>query len=638
MKAHYWLAVPMLPILLAPAQAVAAQPTVTLQNRVLTVTGTAAANEITIERSGRSVAVSVDSEVVAKVKIRRLNTIRLAGGRGDDRFVVAAADTGRKVVLEGNRGNDRYVIDGDGVSTVAIREDRRGGGRGDLIDLSATSAPITLDMDRKLSQSVTATRNLVVSPGVDNVLGGSGDDTLTGRLVGKRLRGGPGDDRLVTRAQGILAGGPGDDSYVFTAASRGFTRLVELPGEGEDLVDFSAVEPTADPNDDDLFFDLGAGGFQRGTFEADLNRDDTFEMVGGTDGEDFLMSAGVDNRLIGGTGDDHYWVDADEGGTVIISELPGAGKDWIDFRETSTPLTVDIGATSLQAVTATKGLHLSHHAAIDDVDGGTGDSTITGNVLVNRIAVNDGSQDTVVHRGAGQGIDILSRFNPADGDQVRFATGGALSAADLTIANTAGSVLDAATESFGVAGEFQDFLNGSSFYIAGTTDTTPPGQLITFNGAGGFGLGSNVDSVIASYASNGASIGGAGARDRIIDYSLNGNSLIGRDGSDTLIAGAGNDILQGDRGFAPGVADTLTGGPGFDTFVFGEAFGGGSIESFGNDTVTDFVAGVDTIDLYTGVSVRSGLGTTSVVVWDGATDLGTITSTNGHVWLPASFS
>jgi hypothetical protein len=220
---------------------------------------------------------------------------------------------------------------------------------------------------------------------------------------------------------------------------------------------------------------------------------------------------------------------------------------------------------------------------------------------------------------------------------VQFKTAGVLTADALTLNSAATQLRDVATGNFGFNFTVP-VLNGSSFDVFGTTDTSPAGQLITFNGAGGFGQGSNVDSLIASYATNAATISGAGGRDRITDFSPNGNSLIGRDGVDVLIAGAGDDALQGDRGFAPGVSDTYIGGTGADTFRFGEAFGGGAQETFGADTVGDFGDGADTCDLFTGLSVHSGLGTSTVTIWDGATDFGTITAGNGHLWAVVDFT
>jgi hypothetical protein len=100
------------------------------------------------------------------------------------------------------------------------------------------------------------------------------------------------------------------------------------------------------------------------------------------------------------------------------------------------------------------------------------------------------------------------------------------------------------------------------------------------------------------------------------------------------IGGAG----QGDRGFAPGVADLYSGGAGADAFRFGEAFGGGATETLGADLILDFGTGADTVDLFTGLSVHSGLGTVAVTIWDGFTDFGTITASNGHLWGAGDFA
>jgi len=63
------------------------------------------------------------------------------------------------------------------------------------------------------------------------------------------------------------------------------------------------------------------------------------------------------------------------------------------------------------------------------------------------------------------------------------------------------------------------------------------------------------------------------------------NSLFGGDGDDTLEGRDGDDVLSGERG-----DDILTGGGGADTFVF--APGGG------NDVITDFVPGVDRLQVH----------------------------------------
>ncbi len=65
-----------------------------------------------------------------------------------------------------------------------------------------------------------------------------------------------------------------------------------------------------------------------------------------------------------------------------------------------------------------------------------------------------------------------------------------------------------------------------------------------------------------------------------------GDWLVGGSGRDRLNGGTGDDVVQGGGG------DTLTGGAGRDTFVFDRLIAGSAAE-----TITDFVSGVDRIDV-----------------------------------------
>lgn len=75
---------------------------------------------------------------------------------------------------------------------------------------------------------------------------------------------------------------------------------------------------------------------------------------------------------------------------------------------------------------------------------------------------------------------------------------------------------------------------------------------------------------------------GAGANDVLIGGAGN-DTLFGGSGADTLLGGAGRDTLMGGEG-----NDVLTGGAGRDTFYFWGP-------SIGNDRITDFEAGTDRI-------------------------------------------
>jgi Ca2+-binding RTX toxin-like protein len=215
-------------------------------------------------------------------------------------------------------------------------------------------------------------------------------------------------------------------------------------------------------------------------------------------------------------------------------------------------------------------------------------------------------------------------------------TGGTLSADQMTIDATARILRDAATGTIGF-----DFpvpvlvVNGP--YKFGRTDTVAGGQLFTFTGTGGLGLGFNADALVATYSGSGKTLGGAGLGQRLIDHSANGNTLIGRDGDDIIEAGAGNDILDGGEGFAAGGNDILTGGLGDDTFRFGTQFASGTPIQFGDDTITDFNPANDIVDLVTGLSVRSGLGTSTVTIWNGTTNFGTIRALKNYLWQASDF-
>jgi Ca2+-binding RTX toxin-like protein len=77
-------------------------------------------------------------------------------------------------------------------------------------------------------------------------------------------------------------------------------------------------------------------------------------------------------------------------------------------------------------------------------------------------------------------------------------------------------------------------------------------------------------------------LGGNDGNNRI-EGNAGANYIRGEGGADVLLGGGGNDVLNGGPG-----SDRLTGGSGKDVFVFSD---------LSQDTITDFVSGVDKIDL-----------------------------------------
>ncbi len=77
---------------------------------------------------------------------------------------------------------------------------------------------------------------------IQNVIGGSGADALTGDANANRLAGGGGGD--------TLAGGAGDDTYVLTSAAT--VTITEASGGGSDTLDYSGYTSS-------VTVDLGTG-------------------------------------------------------------------------------------------------------------------------------------------------------------------------------------------------------------------------------------------------------------------------------------------------------------------------------------------------------------------------------------------
>ncbi len=103
------------------------------------------------------------------------------------------------------------------------------------------------------------------------------------------------------------------------------------------------------------------------------------------------------------------------------------------------------------------------------------------------------------------------------------------------------------------------------------------------------GFGNDLANSITGTAGKNLLIGGGGA-DTL--YGAAGDdTLTGGFGADVLRGGVGDDVLRGQQG-----KDVLTGGLGHDTFVFA-GLGDTSTLVGTADTITDFVTGVDHIDL-----------------------------------------
>ncbi len=489
------------------------------------------------------------------------DSVRVVGTSGDDTFSVNSRSglivNGASVILtsietrtlSGAAGNDVYRFDADTALGVWALDEASGAR--DTVNFSpTTTVGLSLNLATAALQSVHAT-NLKLSLGsgltIENAVGGSGADTLTGNSLGNRLTGGPGNDRLI--------GASGDDTYLFNPASVAEAdQVLENPNEGTDTLSFASlttsvainlgttsIQPvhanrTVKLNSAVAFENLIGGSGADTLFGNTLNN-----TVTGGAGDDKLVGAGGSDSLLGGAHNDTYiFVPATFAEADQVIENPDEGTDTLSFPYLTTGITVNLGLTSAQAVHLNRTVKLNSVMGFENVIGGSGADTLFGNRLNNTLTGGDG--DDLLNGGPGS--DVL--LGGAGNDTYFFASSSTAEADQVTEkANEGVDTLNFAYLTTGVALN----LGSTSIQAVHTNRALKLNSIGTFENAVG---GSGSDMLLGNALANRLT-GGSGH-----------NILVGMEGSDILEAGSGRDILIGGLG-----ADTLNGGAGDDILIAG---------------------------------------------------------------------
>ncbi|MBP2636171.1 MAG: peptidase and matrixin and adamalysin [Firmicutes bacterium] len=486
----------------------------------------------------------------------------LWGGGGHDIINGGAGDD----IIDGGAGNDTIIFDAaDNWLYV------KGGTGIDTLDASAQTSGITIN---------TATQYM----DFENIIGGSGNDTLVGNAYSNVIIGGAGDD--------AIDGGAGNDTIVYDAAD---TAVNVKGGLGIDLLDAS---------------------LQSSNLSINLTAQYTdFENVTAGDGNDTLTGNALSNILIAGAGDDI--LDGKLGADTIDA---GAGDDTIiyDVYDAAAKVKGGDGTDTLDASSYTKGaaINLSSYTGIEILKGSSFNDTLTGSAVADELYGNSGN-DSI---NGGAGADKL--YGGDGNDSMEFDSndtvidGGAGVDTLTALKATAGVVLSlesvTAFENI-TGGNYNDMItgdNGANVLLGGA------GNDVITGGAGVDTIdgGAGNDTVIYDAADNPLNVkGGAGidlldASAQISSISVNlntqykdfenivggsgddtlvGNSLAnvlrGGSGSDSLDGGAGNDLIYYD---AADTAANIKGGLGIDTLDASEASAAVTINLSG--TFTDF--------------------------------------------------
>jgi len=516
----------------------------------------------------------------------------LWGGAGDDTLYGVSANN----ILVGGAGSDTFrggigdnVIYGDSYATL--------GGTGtegafeiansrDLIDFSDSGVPVTLNLSDSTSinyineTSLTLDARTSIGYGkntiynVEDVLGGSGADTLIGSSANNVIDGGIGNDVIFGfGGTNTLIGGAGNDTILGLlggdAIYGGTYDGVTASNSGLDLVDYSHITDTRAVN-----IDLSLGSVTqigtpanadtlthienaKGTKNDDtLKGDNAFDVVNslfGYDGDDsFVVSKGSD-YIDGGDGFntmDYSSVDFGDGGNRVIVDL-GLSKaldNGYHLDPSGTDTVVEDTLLNIQKVIGTGGddsLYGSSYANIfeggagnDYIDGREGADTIYGTSGNNKLFGSAGD-DTVY---GGTGNDTLS--GGADNDILDGTLGGNNTyiggTGDDTITGGAGidTLYYAASES-GITVTLQP--SGTDGTIVSSTDGTDSLKthfevLIATNYR---------DVVDLRLASANSTILAYGGNDTIYSSSGYGDTIYGGDANDVIYANGGNNEYFG---------------------------------------------------------------------------------------------
>ncbi len=493
--------------------------------------------------------------------------------------------------INGNNGND--VLQGRGGADILD-----GGSGTDTASYYNHSRAVEINLETGTGKGGDAEGDVLLN--IENVMGGRGNDRLTGNNVDNRLRGRQGNDTLNGGAgddtlEGVegndiliggagndtLEGGAGNDVFRFAAGSDTITDFGtgtdRLVFEGGLFANLEAVQASAHETADgnlairvsptetltlenttaaaltpDAVMTLSADGVDTTTATAAFyifygpDGQPTGVQRAGTAAADSLETVGSNDLLRGLGGNDTLegfgGNDTLNGGTGNDLLDGGAGADVLDGGEgvdTALYAFAQAGVTvSLENGTGTAGEAAGDRFTnIENLWGSEHDDTLTGN-----------NGDNVLN-GSG-GDDIL---NGRGGNDVLVGGLGT----DTLNGGTGNDILD--------GGVGADVLDGGE----------------------GVDTASYLSTVSAVAASLGSGTGTEG--DAAGDSFINIENLEGGGGSDTLTGNNGDNVLDGSGGddILEGMAgnDTLEGGVGDDTFVI--------TSGAGSDIITDFDADND---------------------------------------------
>jgi serralysin len=140
----------------------------------------------------------------------------------------------------------------------------------------------------------------------------------------------------------------------------------------------------------------------------------------GSSGNDSLTGGSGNDSLFGGSGDDTYvFATATTAEADTVTEATNAGTDTLSFSTLTTDVILSLGTTAVQTVHTNRTLKLNTTNVFENISGGSGNDTLTGNSQANILVGNAGG-DTLNGSGGrdiligGLGLDTLNGGDDED--------------------------------------------------------------------------------------------------------------------------------------------------------------------------------------------------------------------------------
>jgi Ca2+-binding RTX toxin-like protein len=186
----------------------------------------------------------------------------LQGGDGDDAiyggddidYIYGNADDD---TLDGGAGNDTlYGDDGNDLLIGGAGDDTINGGTGnDTVSYAGTTSGVTVNLAAGSDQATGTETGTDQISNVENVIGGSGNDVISGDSGSNILDGGAGND--------ILSGGSGDDTYYYNGGTDFITEtsgfdVLEINFGVDEVTDVQFRRFTSAIDDLTVYIDNGA--------------------------------------------------------------------------------------------------------------------------------------------------------------------------------------------------------------------------------------------------------------------------------------------------------------------------------------------------------------------------------------------